>query len=284
MNQVGIFLRCTGKTDPRQALEAVKSLGIHTIQISKLPDRFYTPEGAKEFATMMHDTGIHAVSVVAVYDGESYKDQDSVRATVGFLPADQVEARLAYTRKCIDFAAALGIKIVTFHVGYIPSNPADPTYQRLVRNVSDVAAYAAQHGVTISLETGQESAAELLRFINKITTARIHVNFDTANLVLYGRDNPPQALRELLSHVTSVHVKDGLPPVNPHLLGKEMPLGEGQAHVKECLRILQDANFHGPLIIECYVWQWRHSDPIEDLRAGVAFVRTTLAELAATAS
>lgn len=280
MNQVGVFLRCTGRTEPREALEAVKSLGLSMVQVSKLPDRFYTPEGAKEFQGMLRETGIRATSVVAVYDGESYKDQDSVRATVGFRPADLADARIAYTRRCVDFASALGVKIVTFHAGYIPQDTSDPAYQRMLRAVSTLAAYGAQHGVTISLETGQESGEELLRFIHQITVARVGVNFDTANLVLYGRDDPPKALRTLLSRVTSVHVKDGLLPVNPHLLGDEVRLGKGRGQVKECLRILQDANFRGPLIIENYVWDEHGTDPLNELRLSEEFIRSAIAEIA----
>lgn len=280
MNQVGVFLRCTGRKDPREALEAVKSLGLNMIQISKLPDRFYTPEGAQEFRSLLQQTGIHASAVVVVFDGESYKDQDSVRATVGFLPANLAESRSAYTRKCIDFASALGVKIVTFHVGFIPSDPGDATYKRMLNTISELAAYAAKRGVTISLETGQESGEELLHFINQITTAHVGVNFDTANLVMYGRDDPPRALRTLLGRVTSVHVKDALLPDNPHQIGTDMPLGEGKAHVKECLRILQNAHFQGPLVIENYVWQVRGTNPLDELRASKEFISRTLAELA----
>lgn len=257
----------------------MKSLGLDMVQVSKLPDRFYTPEGAKEFRSLLRMTGVHASAVVVVFDGESYKDQDAVRATVGFAPAKLVDVRLAYARKCIDFASALGVKIVTFHVGFIPSDPGDPTYKQMLNAVTQLAAYGAKRGVTIALETGQESGEELLRFVEQISVARVGVNFDTANLVLYGKDDPPRALRTLLARVTSEHLKDGLPPANPSALGQEVRLGEGKAQVKECLRILQDANFHGPLVIENYVWR-EGTDPLVELRIARDFIRKTLAELA----
>ncbi len=279
MGQVGIFLRCTGRTDPREALEGVKSLGLNMVQISKLPERFYTPEGAKEIEKLLRETSIHASDVVVVFDGESYKDQDAVRATVGFAPDDLVEARLAYARKCIDFASALGISIVTFHVGFIPPDPGNLTYKQMLRAVTELAAYGAKRRVTISLETGQESGEELLRFVQQISVGRVGVNFDTANLVLYGKDDPPRALRTLLGRVTSVHLKDGLPPSDPSQLGREVRLGKGKAQVKECLRILQEANFQGPLVIENYVWR-EGTDPLNELRIARDYVRETLAELA----
>jgi sugar phosphate isomerase/epimerase len=275
---VGIFLRCTGKSDPREALQAVRSLGLGMVQISKLPDRYYTPEGAREFAALLNQTGVRASAVVAVYDGESYKDIQSIRDTVGFLPSGLMEQRIAYTKKCVDFAAALGVKFVTFHVGFLPAKPADPDYQRMLRGVTDVAQYAAKRGVTVSLETGQESADELLAFIGRVQGASVGVNFDMANLVLYGKDNPPAALRKLLPKVTSVHVKDGLLPEDPVRLGTEVRLGEGKAGVGECLRSLKAAHFAGPVVIENYVARQRQTEPVSELALAKAYVEKVLAE------
>ena len=249
-SDLGVFLRCTGKDDPREALQAVRSLGLRMVQISGLPDRYYSAEGAREFAGLLKETGVRATAVVVVYEGESYKDMQAVRDTVGFLPKALMRQRIAHTRKCIDFASAVGVKIVTFHVGFVPASPADPDYQRLTGAVGEVAQYAAGKGVRIALETGQESAEELLAFIGRIKGADVGVNFDIANLVLYGKDDPPAALRKLMPKVTSVHIKDGTLPKEPGRLGSEARLGDGKAGVKQCLQILKDAHFDGPLVIE----------------------------------
>jgi len=126
--------------------------------------------------------------------------------------------------------------------------------------------------VTLSLETGQETGEELARFLDSITVARVGVNFDTANLVLYGLDDPPRALERLLDRVTSLHVKDGLPPDDPRLLGREVPLGEGKAQVRECLRLVEKAGFQGPLIIENYTWRDRGTDPLQELARSRDFI------------
>jgi sugar phosphate isomerase/epimerase len=280
--QIGVFLASTGRSDPREAMQAVKSLGLDMIQVSRLPDRYYTPEGAREFGALMRETGLHASAVVVVFSGESYKDQDAVRATVGFRPAQLIDQRVAHARRCVDFAAALHVKIVTFHVGFSPGDSSDPDYRRMLDAVSNVAAYATRKRVTISLETGQETAAELVRFIEQIKGARVGVNFDVANLVLYGIEDPPAALRALLPRVTSVHLKDALPPPDSHQLGTEVRLGEGKAQVKTCLRILMDAGFRGPLVIENYVWR-RGTDPLGELEKAKRFTQSTLAEIASPA-
>jgi type 1 glutamine amidotransferase len=177
-----------------------------------------------------------------------------------------------YAKRCIDFAEAIGTTIVTFHMGFLPRDPKDPVYGEMLEALGSLAAYAAPKGVTLSLETGQETGEELVRFLDAITVARVGVNFDTANLVLYGLDDPPRALERLRGRVTSLHVKDGLPPDDPRLLGREVPLGEGRARVRECLRLLEAAGFQGPLIIENYVWRERGTDPLEELARARDFI------------
>ena len=269
---IGVFLRSTGHDDPAKALDAVKSLGLDLVQVGRLADRFYTPEGAKEFAGMMKRTGIRAASVVIVFDGESYKDREAVEKTVGFRPVALIPERLAYAKRVVDFAAAIGTSIVTFHVGFLPKDPADPIYQAMLGATDDLARHAAGKRITISLETGQETAAELEEFLARITSARVGVNFDTANLVLYGMDSPPAALKRLLDRVTSSHVKDGLPPADDRSLGREARLGEGRAEVSECLRILRESKFQGPLVIENYVWRLLKTDPLDELRRAKEFI------------
>ena len=263
--RIGVFLRCTGEEDPRRALAVVKALGLDRVQVSRLPDRYYTADGAREFAALLKEAAVRADAVVVVFEGERYADQETVKRTVGLRPADLRPARLLYARRCIDFAKAIGTGIVTLHMGFLPRDPADPLYGEMRDAVADLAAYGASRGVTLSLETGQETGEELLRFLDSITAVRVGVNFDTANLVLYGLDESPRALGQLMGRVTSVHVKDGLLPADARSLGREVPLGEGRAQVRECLRRLEAAGFRGPLIIENYTWRARGTAPSEAL-------------------
>jgi sugar phosphate isomerase/epimerase len=272
-NPTGVFLRCTGLDDPLLAMQAVKALGLDTVQVSKLPDRYYTPEGAAEFAGMLRSTGIRADSVVAVFAGESYADRDTVVRTVGFRPLHLIQERLAYLRKCVDFAQAIGAGIVTFHMGFLPDSPGDGAYQQMLAAVTDIAGYAAKRHVTISLETGQETGQQLAAFLDRITVARVGVNFDPANLVIYGVDSPSQALKHVVSRVTSVHVKDALLPETPGAMGREVRPGEGRAELAECFRMLRGSGFKGALIIENYVARGLKTDPVDELRLAKAFLQ-----------
>lgn len=264
-DRIGVFLRCTGEDDPAKALAVVKDLGLDRVQVSRLPDRFYTPEGAREVAALLAEAAVRADAVVVVFEGESYRDQETVKRTVGLRSADLRPARMAYAKRCIDFARAIGTGIVTLHMGFLPPDAADSLYGEMREAVSDLAAYGAARGVTLSLETGQETGEALARFLESITVARVGVNFDTANLVLYGLDESPRALEKLAARVTSVHAKDGLLPENPKLLGREVPLGEGRAGVRECLKILDAAGFQGPVIVENYTWRSGATSPREAL-------------------
>jgi len=135
---IGVFLRCTGEEDPRKALAAVRSLGLDRVQVSRLADRYYTAQGAREFAGLLAEAGVRSEAVVAVFDGESYRDQEAVLRTVGFRPAALRAPRLDYARRCVDFAAAIGTKVVTFHMGFLPQ-PTDPAYRDMLKAVGDVA-------------------------------------------------------------------------------------------------------------------------------------------------
>ena len=272
-NAVGVFLRCTGLAEPLPALQAVKSLGLDTIQVSKLPDRFYSPDGAAEFAGMLRSTGVRADSVVAVFAGESYADRDTVVRTVGFRPLHLITERLEYVRKCVDFADAIGARIVTFHMGFLPEDPEDGAYRAMLAAVSEAARYAATKRVTISLETGQETGRQLAAFLDRITVARVGVNFDPANLIIYGVDSPSQALKHVVSRVTSVHVKDALLPETPGAMGREVRPGEGRAELAECFRMLRASGFTGALIIENYVARGLKTDPMDELRFAQAFLQ-----------
>jgi L-ribulose-5-phosphate 3-epimerase len=276
--RIGVFLRCTGEEDPRKALAAVRSLGLDRIQVSRLADRYYSAEGAREFAGLLAEAGIRADAVVVVFDGESYRDQEAVLRTVGFRPAALRAPRLDYARRCVDFAAAIGTKVVTFHMGFLPPRPADPDYRDMLQAVRDVAVYAAAKGVTLSLETGQETGEQLAAFLDAVEGARVGVNFDTANLVLYGLDHPALALEKLVDRVTSVHVKDGLAPEEPGQLGREVRLGEGRAQVAECLKILERSGFEGPLIIENYTWRDLKTNPLDELARARDFIRAHLGQ------
>jgi sugar phosphate isomerase/epimerase len=267
--EVGVFLSTTRIEDPAAACAAVRALGFRVVQLGKLPDGCYTPAGNEALAGILRQHGLRAESLSVVFDGVRYDSVESVSATVGFLPEGPLAERLAYTRRCIDTAAALGIPLVTFHMGMLPASPLRAPYQRVQRAVDTVGAYAAQRGVTIGLETGQESAAELLAFLDRLDSP-VKGNYDGGNFVAYTTDDPVDALAALYPSVVGVHIKDRLPPPRPGLIGPGARLGDGTARVDETLRALLELGWSQPVILETYAVGG--DDPIETLTHARAYV------------
>jgi sugar phosphate isomerase/epimerase len=274
--EVGVFLSTTRIKDPAAACAAVAALGFRVVQLGKLPDECYTPAGNEAVREALRANGLTAVSLCVVFDGERYDSVESVSTTVGFLPAEPLAGRLAYTRRCIDTAAALGIPLVTFHMGMLPASPSSEAYQRVQRAVDEVGAYAAQRGVTIGLETGQESSAELLAFLDRLSTP-VKVNYDGGNFIAYGTDDPLDALRALFPKLEGVHIKDRLPSQQPGMIGPSERLGLGTARADETLALLMELGWSKPIVLETYAV--RGDDPIETLTHARAYVLERLAKL-----
>lgn len=222
--------------------------------------------------------GFHVPTVVCAFRGESYADLPAVRATVGFLPESTRGERERRTREISDFAAQLGVKSIACHAGFIPDDRTDADYiavRDLVRRVCD---HAAAHGQTFALETGQESADVLLRFIDDAGRGNLKVNFDPANMILYGSGDPVEAFRKLARYVVSVHAKDGDPPPGafPDRLGTEQPLGEGSVGIANFVAALKECGYDGTVNIEREIGDQRRR--MADIRGAVELLRKLVAD------
>jgi len=214
------------------------------------------------------------VTVFVAYDGEDYADIPTVKRTVGFIPRDTRTAREIRTREVSEFAAALGVKGIACHIGMVPEDTADEDYigvRDLVRRICD---YAAEREQTFALETGQEPADVLLRFFEDVGRPNLRINFDPANMILYGSGEPIGALRKLASHVVSVHCKDGdWPPAGvPGALGTERPLGKGAVGIERFVATLKEIGFSGTLNVEREVEN--QEERLRDMGAAIAWLKT----------
>ena len=271
LTDVGVFLNTTALADVEQACRAVRELGFTEIQLGKLPDEFHSPPGRRRLAEILEREGLRAVALSIVHEGGSYANLDAVRRTVGFLPPETVEARVQFSFRCLDTVHDLGIPLVTTHVGLLPADHTDEGYVRVQRAVERVANYAHRNGAQYSIETGQETAQELLAFIDSVD-APVAVNFDGPNFIAYQTQDPIEALKVLYPRAAGVHIKDYLVPEAPGLLSKACRLGEGAGRVDDTLRFLQDNGYSGPLILETY----DRVTPMETLAFSRAYVLARL--------
>jgi sugar phosphate isomerase/epimerase len=144
----------------------------------------------------------------------------------------------------------LGVRTITSHVGFVPP-PSDPGYATIRSRVREVAESFAATGIDLLMETGQEPAEELLEFLNDLAAPNVHINFDPANMILYGAGDPIAALRRLGPHVRHVHVKDAVASAEPgRQWGEEVPFGTGQVNPSAFLGALKEVGYTGPLAIE----------------------------------
>jgi L-ribulose-5-phosphate 3-epimerase len=261
----------------RDHLAEIKSLGVRCGQLG-IPGGMDLDEvAAEDWRTALAQEEFQLVTVFAAYNGESYADLPSVQRTVGFIPKETRAEREERTIQVSDFAALLGVRSIACHIGFVPEDHSDPDYievRDLVRRICD---HAGHHLQTFALETGQEPAATLLHFFEDVNRPNLRINFDPANMILYGTGDPIEALRTLAPHVISVHCKDGdWPPKDqPDALGSERPLGEGSVGIPKFVATLKELGFRGPLNIEREAEN--QEERIRDIRAAVGLLHSLTA-------
>jgi sugar phosphate isomerase/epimerase len=237
--------------DPAETLREVKSLGVRCGQIG-IPGDMNLNGAAGAWKTALEREGVTLVTVFSAYNGESYADIPTVRKTVGFIPPATRAEREARTLEVSDFAAQLGVASIATHIGFVPEDSTDPNYLAVREMVRRICDRAAKHNQTFALETGQESADTLLDFFIDVNRENLRINFDPANMILYGTGDPIEALGVLGAHVVSVHCKDGdwPPKGKTGALGTEKPLGQGSVGMERFIRKLKEIGYKGPLVIE----------------------------------
>jgi len=164
-------------------------------------------------------------------------------------PAYRFE-RIEALKTGADFALKIGVKDVVTHVGFIPENPVDPEYLGVVNAVRYVAEHCKRNGQYFLFETGQETPVTLKRIIQDVGLDNLGINLDPANLLLYGRANPVDALDVFGEYVRGVHAKDGQYPTDGRNLGEEKPLGQGRVNFPLLIERLKQLSYKGAITIE----------------------------------
>jgi sugar phosphate isomerase/epimerase len=228
----------------------VAELGFKTCQLQCWNPELYTEELAKQVKQQSRDIEINLASLWAGWSGPAVWDFMDGPLTLGLVPCEWRLQRVNELKKGADFARSVNAPAIITHLGFIPENPNDPVYKLLVEAVKDVADYCLKLNLNFWFESGQETPVTLLRLIEDLNMPNVGINFDTANLILYGKANPCDALDVFGRHVRSLHAKDGLYPTNGRKLGEEVPLGLGKANMPEIIKKLSELGFTGEIIIE----------------------------------
>lgn len=273
---VGVMLNNLER-DRLEAFCVAAERGFRVVHTSALAERFLTGPERGQYVEAARASGLAIHTMFVGFDGQSYADLATIRRTVGLVLPEYQEHRWRVTLLYSDLARDLGITALGIHLGFIPHYAGHPHYAPLVRAVRGLLDRFAGRGQALHLETGQEPARVLLRFLRDVGRPNLAVNFDPANLVLYGTDEPLAALDLLGPHVRGVHCKDALPPTRPDALGTEVPLGQGVVDFPALLARLAALGYDGPLVIE------REHGPrvFEDVDAARAYLESLLPALPA---
>ncbi len=196
--------------------------------------------------------------------------------TIGIIPLSVRQARIQALKMAADVAHRAEIPSIHTHLGFIPEDPNDPLYAEAVAATKGVAAYCKQLQLTLLCETGEETPITLVRLIEDVGVGNVFVNLDVANLILYGKGNPVDAMDVFGERVRGIHAKDGRFPTDPHKLGEETPIGTGRVDFPLVLKRLKQVGYRGSMLIEREAGDEQQRK--QDLLSSKVFLERLLAE------
>jgi sugar phosphate isomerase/epimerase len=230
-----------------EAIAGVRSLGLRTCQIGFVK---LAPEVTAPVKNALARYEVEATAFSEHGPGERVFNYYEGPKTIGIVPRDTREARIRNLKLAADIATECGIPSIHTHCGFIPEDPNDPLYEESVLAMKQIASYCKERGRSFLCETGEETPITLRRMIEDVGFDNLFVNLDLANLILYGKGNPVEALEVLGKLVRGIHAKDGLLPTNTREFGKEVALGEGRVDFPVVFEQLRRLNYKGPIQIE----------------------------------
>lgn len=248
--KLGVLVPFKASTDIFAEFEKLKALDFNCCQLCCWDNKMYTQEKADAVLAAVEQYGIEVTALWAGWSGPKEWNFTYGPSTLGLVPAAYRGQRLKELHEASAFAAKLGVTDVITHVGFLPENPRDPDFADTVGALRNLAKAMDAKGQYFLFETGQETPVTMLRTIEAIGTKNLGINFDTANLILYGKANSADAISMFGQYVRNTHIKDGFYPTTGSALGKQVQLGQGVADMPLIMKRLLDIGYDGPWIIE----------------------------------
>lgn len=248
MMKLGVLVNLVKDVD--EEFRKLVEFGVPTCQLCCWDERLFTPEMAAKVNAARQKHKIEITAFWCGWGGPKVWDFYEGPLTLGLVPVTYRYDRMQTLCRGADFAAMIGVPDLVTHVGFIPENPNDPDYAGVISALKHVAGYCQRQGLHFLFESGQETPVVLLRAIGDIGLDNLGVNLDTANLILYGKGNPVDALDVIGGYVRGVHAKDGRYPTSGRRLGVETPIGSGKVDFPAFIARLQELGYEGALTIE----------------------------------
>ena len=246
--KIGLIVRHAG--DIENELTKVQNFGFDCCQIQSWFPELLTDENADLIRRLLCEKGITVSTFWCGWSGPRVWNFYEGPKTLGLIPAEYRAQRVLDLKRGAEFAARMGASQMATHAGFLPEDPNSPDYEPVVTALREIAMHARERGVAFLFETGQETPTTLKRVMDDIGTDNLGVNYDPANLLLYGKANPMDALSILGPYIRDVHAKDGFYPTDGRSLGKEARLGDGLVDFGVLIGYLKSRGYDGAITIE----------------------------------
>ncbi len=240
----------------RDVAVEMRKIGVKHVHLALQPfldgdARHGAAEGAlaRGYVEGLIDSGAWTVSASMLsFSYEDYTTPATIRKTGGIVPDEHWEANKKLIREAAKLAAQFKTPYLTLHAGYLDEK-SPSAVAKFTDRVKFLADACGENGLQLLLETGQETADDLVKFLG--TVKNVWVNFDPANMLLYGMGDPVAAVAKLAPWIRHVHAKDALPSPKPGVeWGREVPWGDGKVNAKAFLAALDKAGYAGAIAVE----------------------------------
>lgn len=233
-----------------ESMRTVIANGFDNCQLVSWDNSLWTDSEAETITNAIRETGVTITAFWCGWRGPAIWNFYEGQETLGLVPLTYRAGRIEDLCNGADFAKKLGVADVITHVGFLPENPSDGAYPGIISAMRTVARHYLRNDQRFLLETGQETPVALLRAIQEVGTGNVYINLDPANLIMYGKGNPLDALDVFGPYVKGVHAKDGVYPTDGKELGHETALGQGKANFPALVKKLHELGYDGSLTIE----------------------------------
>ena len=274
--KIGVCVNFNKIDDMLKKFKNLKAEGFDNCQLISWKPELWTDKNLEIIKNLTEENGITISAFWCGWEGPCVWNFYDGQITLGLVPPEYRTMRIKNLCDGADFAHRLGVKNVVTHMGFIPENPNDPQFAPFCVAVRQVAEHLKKNGQNLLFETGQETPVTMLRCFEKVGMDNLGVNLDTANVILYGKANPVDALDVFGKYVMNIHAKDGLYPTNGHDLGSEVRIGNGKVDFKALFKKLHELKYDSYVTIEREIEGEKQT---EDIRYAKKYLESIINEV-----
>jgi L-ribulose-5-phosphate 3-epimerase len=234
------------RKDINGVTQAMNEIGIEHVHLAVRPA---LEENADDYLAALQKQNLTISATMIDFPQEDYSTLETIKATGGIVPDNFWERNRQLLIDATKVTAGLGVKYLSMHAGFI--DETDTAYAKKIHNrIQSLADAALEEGIVLLLETGQETAEQLRQFLKELDHPAVGVNFDPANMILYDKGEPVEAVKILAPWIKHIHIKDAIRTSRPGTWGQEVPWGDGQVGPEQFLNVLEEIGYDGVLAIE----------------------------------